>query len=57
MKRFTTLVIKYPNGTTQHVRPNMQLFNGNWDALAEAVGGYWFRDRMGNIGKIPYELK
>lgn len=34
---YSAIIIKYPNGATQEVRPNMQYFAGNWDDLAKAV--------------------
>jgi hypothetical protein len=54
---FTTMVIKYPNGATQVVRPNMEYFKGDWDGLAKSIAGEWFKDRSGNITNVPYELK
>jgi hypothetical protein len=54
---YTTMIIKYPNGATQHVRPNMQHFQGNWEQLAICIAGQWFLDRSGNVMKIPFELR
>lgn len=49
----TTLVIKYPNGSTQVVKPNLSYFKGDWNGLATAIGGQYFP-----IGtRINYELK
>lgn len=33
------LKIHYTDNTVQIVRPNMSLFNGDWEALAQAVAG------------------
>jgi hypothetical protein len=52
----TTLVIKYPNGAQQVVKPG-QSFQGDWEGLARSVAGLWFRDSNGNIGKVTYELR
>lgn len=34
----STLIIQYPNGSTQVVKPNMQIFNGSWEILATELG-------------------
>jgi hypothetical protein len=33
----TTLIIKYPNGTTQTVHPSPEFFKGGWSELAQAI--------------------
>jgi hypothetical protein len=53
---YSTMVIKYPDGGQQHVKPGPS-FNGNWDELAKAIAGYWFRDQSGNVKSVPYELR
>ena len=47
------LVIKYPNGATQTVKPNMAYFKGDWSGLAQAVGGQYFPKGQ----RITYEVK
>lgn len=49
----TTLVIKYPNGGTQVVKPNLSYFKGDWQGLAQAVGGPYFPQGA----RITYEIK
>lgn len=34
----STLVIFFPSGGQQVVRPHMQFFQGNWAELAECIG-------------------
>jgi hypothetical protein len=52
MNTGTTLVIKYPHGATQVVKPGPQ-FKGDWQSLAQAIGGQYFP-----VGyKITYEVK
>jgi hypothetical protein len=53
----TTMIIKYPNGTTQTVKPNMQFFQGDWPTLAKAIAGSWYRDNRGEVCNVPYELR
>lgn len=56
MAAFTVMVIKYPNGGRQEVKPGKG-FNGDWDGLAKAIAGYWFRDPSGNVKTVPYDLR
>lgn len=49
----STMVIIYPNGAQQVIRPNMSAFKGNWDDLAFAVAGAYFPEGS----KITYKLK
>lgn len=48
----TQLVIKYPNGSSQVVRP-LSSFNGNWQQLAEAIASQYYPHWM----KVKYELR
>lgn len=52
----TTLVIKYPNGATQVVKPNSS-FKGDWQGLAQAIGGQYFPRDLNGISKVVYEVK
>jgi len=52
----STMVIKYPNGAKQVVKPGPG-FNGDWDGLAKSIAGNWYRDNRGEVGKIPFELR
>lgn len=45
---YTSLVIKYPNGATQIVKPGTG-FQGDWRGLAQAVAGRYFRDQNVNF--------
>lgn len=45
---YTTLIIKYPNGTQQVVKPGPG-FQGDWRGLAQAIGGRWFKDQNVNF--------
>ena len=47
------LVIKYPNGSTQVVKPNLSYFKGDWAGLASAIGGPYFAKGE----RITYEIK
>jgi hypothetical protein len=49
---YTTLVIKYPNGARQTVKPNLQFFQGDWQHLAQSIAGRYFPDQ-----NVIYELK
>lgn len=48
----TTLVIKYPNGAKQVVKPSSQ-FKGDWGSLAQAIGGQYFPTGS----RVIYEVK
>jgi len=52
MKTGTTLVIKYPNGATQVVKPSSE-FKGDWGSLAQAIGGPHFPANE----RVTYEVK
>jgi hypothetical protein len=54
--KYSQIVIKYPNGARQVVKPGPQ-FQGDWDTLAKSIAGLWFRDAHGNVTHVPYELK
>lgn len=49
----STLTIKYPNGSTQTVKPNLAFFKGDWQGLAQAIGGQYFPKGA----RITYEVK
>ena len=49
----TTLVIKYPTGVKQVVRPNPLYFKGDWHSLAQSVAGNYFPKGQ----RITYEVK
>jgi hypothetical protein len=55
--QFTTMVIKYPGGATQTVKPNMEYFQGDWMGLAKHIAGEWYRDKRGDVCNVPYELR
>jgi hypothetical protein len=48
---FSTMIIYYPNGSRQIVKPSTH-FKGDWDLLASAIAGKWFKDQ-----NVRYELK
>lgn len=52
MTTATTLVIKYPNGATQVVKPGPSL-KGDWNSLAQAIGGQYFP----KDSRVTYEVK
>ena len=54
---YTVMVIKYPNGAKQTVKPDPKFFQGDWDTLAKHIAGRWFLDNRGEVGKIPYDLR
>lgn len=51
------MIIRYPNGAKQVVKPNLQYFQGDWNGLAKQIAGLWYRDQRGEVGNIPYELR
>ena len=53
MTQATTLVINYPNGSKQIVKPNPEFFKGNFYELAQAIGAPYFP--MGQ--KVTYEIR
>jgi hypothetical protein len=53
----TTLVIKYPNGATQVVKPNMAMFKGDWNGLTQAIGGQYFPRDIKGVSRVNYEVK
>lgn len=53
MKSLSTLVVKYPNGCTQVVKPNPAYFSGDWQKLAEGIA----RPHLQDHEKVKYELK
>lgn len=53
---YTTMIIKYPSGAKQIVKPGPG-FQGDWQGLAKAIAGYWWRDQRGEVGNVPFELK
>jgi hypothetical protein len=54
---FTTMIINYPNGSTQVIKPNMTFFKGRWEELAQSVGGKYFpKDSNGNA-RVNYILR
>lgn len=54
MKRtpFTQLIILYPGGGQQVVKPSAS-FNGDWDMLAQCIGGPYFPQNV----PVKYELR
>lgn len=54
---YSTMIIRYPNGVKQTVRPNMEFFQGDWATLAKHIAGQWYRDNRGEVGNVPYELR
>lgn len=52
MKEVTQLVIYYPDGSSQVVKPQVG-FKGNWQALAEAIGEPYYPRGV----KVKYELR
>lgn len=49
---YTTMIIKYPGGGKQIVKPNLQFFQGDWRGLAQQIAGKWFPDQ-----NVIFELK
>jgi len=58
-RQLTSVIIKYPNGATQIIRPNMAIFNGDWQALAQAVANDYLPDERtaNDKQKVRYELR
>lgn len=52
MKEVTQIIIYYPNGSFQVIKPQPG-FKGNWQALAEGVGGQYYPKGV----KVKYELR
>jgi hypothetical protein len=54
---YTQMIITYPNGAKQTVRPKMEFFQGDWNSLAKHIAGAWYLDKRGEVGNIPFELR
>jgi hypothetical protein len=54
---YSAMVITYPSGAKQTVKPNMDYFGGDWNDLAIAIAGNYYRDASGNVMRIPFELR
>jgi hypothetical protein len=46
---YTTLIIKYPSGAQQIVKPNLQFFQGDWTKLAQSIAGRYFPEQNVNF--------
>lgn len=53
----TTLIIKYPNGATQVVKPKPEFFKGDWASLAQAIAGEYFPRGHKDIPRVTYEIR
>lgn len=38
--KHTQMMVQLPSGNTQLIKPDMAHFDGNWQALAEAIFGH-----------------
>jgi hypothetical protein len=46
---YTTMIIKYPSGAQQIIKPHPQFFQGDWRGLAQQIAGRFFKEQNVNF--------